>query len=214
MYDGENGHRFHVHILSPEAWELITGVLPPISPITEDTYKANNIPWYSILDDHIPSLNKVSEALQSIKSVDQLDVAQKTAKIDPNCPPACAFHRQSPIVCVFRPCSHTACDACLGRALRTRSECPQCRATVIRFVGIKEPILNVTEYAPSESGQETWNVTASGIENLARQAAESNNVTIIHLEGDKVSGLHGDSQVKGKGRANDFQYWSDDDEFE
>jgi len=189
MYDGENGHRFHLHILSPEDWELITGTLPSISPITEDTYKANNIPWFSVFDDHIPSLNKISETLRSIKSVGQLDAAQRMAEIDPDCPPACPLHEQAPIVCIFRPCSHTACDTCLGRALRTRSECPQCRATVIRFVGMKEPIVNVTECAPSETGQDVWNIT--GIEHLAQQASDSNNVTIIHLEGDRVSGPNG-----------------------
>ncbi|KIM86505.1 hypothetical protein PILCRDRAFT_328093 [Piloderma croceum F 1598] len=170
MYDRENGHRFHVHILSPEDWELVTGFLPPISPITENTYKANKIPWYSVFDDHIPSLDKASEVLQGVKS--------------------------SPTVSIFRPCSHTACDTCLGQALRKRSECPQCGATVIRFVGMKEPILNVTECTASESEQEAWNIT--GIEHLARQAAESNNVTVIHLEGDKVNGPHGKWDVKGK----------------
>jgi hypothetical protein len=60
---------------------------------------------------------------------------------------------------------------------------------------MKEPILNVTECTASES-EEAWNI--NGIEHLAQQAAESNNVTVIHLEGDKVNGPHGKWDVKGK----------------
>ncbi|KIJ66163.1 hypothetical protein HYDPIDRAFT_27346 [Hydnomerulius pinastri MD-312] len=125
MYDEEKGHRFHLHIISPEAWEVITGVLPPITPVSEEMYKMHKIPWYKLADDHLPVLpSSASTPLSGVKSVAQLDSSAKQAEIDPSRPPGCSVHASAASTCVFRPCSHTACSACLGAAMMARMACP------------------------------------------------------------------------------------------
>ena len=59
---------------------------------------------------------------------------------------------------------------------------------ISRFVGMKEPVTQVTEVAEPEDGETAWDV--SQMEDLARQAVDSKNISIIHLEVDRVSPLH------------------------
>ncbi|KDQ50850.1 hypothetical protein JAAARDRAFT_544555 [Jaapia argillacea MUCL 33604] len=191
MYDEEQGHRFHIHILSPSDWEIVTGVLPPISPITAESYTGNNIPWFSIADDYTTGLTNTSQALGNLKSVHEMDRSkgfQLPDLVDPDRPPNCPLHSRSTSTCIFRPCSHVGCDSCLGAAMLKGSRCPKCNARVERFVGIKEPIAQVTEMSNDAPGSKEWNVAQ--IEDLAQRATVSNNVAIIHLEGDRVAPLH------------------------
>jgi hypothetical protein len=166
-------------------WQWVTGVLPPISSISADTSKSNDIPWYSIFNDHISSQNMIPQVLSDVRSATQIEPTKSTADIGPD--RACALHSHYPGVCVFRPCSHTACDACLGKALRMGSKCLKCSAAVVSFVGVEEPIPQVVECASTDGGQAAWRIT--GMEDLERQTVDANNVTIIHLEDDNVSGL-------------------------
>jgi len=53
---------------------------------------------------------------------------------------------------------------------------------------MKEPVTQVTEVAEPEDGETAWDV--SQMEDLARQAVDSKNISIIHLEVDRVSPLH------------------------
>jgi hypothetical protein len=167
--------------------QIVTGVLPPMTPITVETYKSHNIPWVSISDQHVPSLNTTSPILGSLQSVAQLDRAKfsEIPELDPDRPPMCALHPRTTATCVFRPCSHTACSTCLGAALLKRSHCPKCATKISRFVGTKEPVAEVAE---SEDGETAWDI--SQMEDLARQAVDSKNISIIHLEMDRVSPLH------------------------
>ncbi|KIJ04488.1 hypothetical protein PAXINDRAFT_22224 [Paxillus involutus ATCC 200175] len=192
MYDEEKGHRFHVYIITPEAWEIITGVLPPISPVSEETYKMHNIPWYQLADDHLPVLPlPASNPLSGVKSVAQLDAASKHAEIDPNKPPGCTVHSSVASTCVFSPCSHTACSACLGTAMIARMSCPvpTCNARIARVVGMKDAVtIPAAGELEDQEGEMAWAV--GKLEDLAIQAVDLGEVSIIHLEEDRVPGLH------------------------
>ncbi|KAH7927431.1 hypothetical protein BV22DRAFT_1193589 [Leucogyrophana mollusca] len=191
LYDEDRGHRFHVHILTPEAWEVITGVVAPITPVTAEAYRRNNVPWFSLSDDHMAGLQS-SGPLSSVKSVAQLDQEkhiQSGGDIDPNKPPGCSLHNRSPSACVFRPCSHTACNTCLGTAMMKRMQCPMCSAKIARIVGMTEAVPQVVESGDDE-GTLAWDVAQ--IEELAITASDSRNISIIHLEEDRVPPLHGE----------------------
>lgn len=171
--------------------QMVTGVLPPITPIAMEMYMSPNIPWFSLSDDHVPSHTGNSQVLGQLKSVTQLDDAKRTSSpdtIDPDRPPMCSFHPRAIAASVFRPCSHVACAACLGGALLKGSQCPNCASKVERFVGMKEPIPQIKELVDSEGDETTWEI--SQMEELARKAVDSGNITIIHLPEDRVPPLH------------------------
>ena len=169
----------------------MTGVLPLMTPITAETYKSHNIPWFSMADEHVPGLDTSSQVLGSLQSVAQMDKAklsEVTKPIDPNHPPACALHSRATATCVFRPCSHPACSTCLGAALLDLSHCPKCSVKISRFVGVKKPVTQVSEVAESGDGEMAWDI--SQMEDLAQRAVDSKNISIIHLEVDRVSPLY------------------------
>ncbi|KIJ57789.1 hypothetical protein HYDPIDRAFT_120313, partial [Hydnomerulius pinastri MD-312] len=189
VYDEERGQRFHVHIVNPTEWELITGVVAPIKPISASSYKHPNLPWFVLADSHKTTLSAAGSSLSQLKSVAELD-AEKEAEcadeIDPDHPPSCSKHSRTASVCVFRPCSHTACSACLGAVMMLRMKCLACEKKVDRIVGMKDAVV-VPSQVEDVDGLE-WDV--SQMEELATLAADSKNVSIIHLEEDRVSPLH------------------------
>ena len=211
VYDQENGRRFYVHIVTPEMWEVrkptifsinerftrvktITGVLPPITPITREMYIQNGVNWYKLFDDYVDSITFVSEALSNVLSITQLDKQNSKSSarsqlpdlIDPNAPPGCSIHPRERSSCVFRPCSHVACEKCLGSAILAGSKCPNCRAGIEKFVGMLTPI-PVTSLNPGNTDQEReWSVKE--IERFATTAADK--VIVIHLPEDRPSPLY------------------------
>jgi len=169
------------------------GTLPPITPITEETYQQFNIPWFSLADGHVPSVSATSSVLADVKSVMQLDKAKRSqmpelTDPDPFHPPMCSLHSWTKSTCLFRPCSHPACSTCLGTALLKRSHCPKCGSQITRFVGMNDPVPQVSEADESKDGEPAWNV--SQMEDLALRAVDYGNITIIHLEEDRVAPLH------------------------
>ncbi|KAF8838426.1 hypothetical protein BDN67DRAFT_1013094 [Paxillus ammoniavirescens] len=194
VYDEESGQRLFVHIVTPKHWELITGIIAPISPISASMYKQPNVPWFQLSDDHALALSgDANSPLSAIKSVAQLDAekpAEPSDEIDPDRPPSCSKHLTIPSVCVFRPCSHTACSACLGAVMMLQMKCLSCEGKVERFVGMKNAIVVPTPVGGGD-GME-WDV--SQMEELASLAADSKNVSIIHLEEDRVPALQSSSK--------------------
>ncbi|KAJ7215918.1 hypothetical protein GGX14DRAFT_518352 [Mycena pura] len=207
VYDEENGQRFHVHIISAELWETVTGVLPPITPITPDTYKAHNLPWFTLSDSNVASLAPTTDVLENVKTITHIDHEKATAEkaqaltaaealIDPDHPPSCSIHIKVVADVVFRPCGHTACSGCFGRAMLKRSRCPLCSQEIGRFVGMKEPVAGVDEAGNADDdGNSTpaWNTMLADIElseALAAQAIRQGKVVVIHLEKDSVGSLH------------------------
>ncbi|KAF8838429.1 hypothetical protein BDN67DRAFT_1070734 [Paxillus ammoniavirescens] len=190
VYDEESGQRLFVHVVTPKEWELITGIIAPIIPISASTYKQPNVPWFQLSDDHTLALSgDANSPLSAIKSVAQLDAekpAEPSDEIDPDHPPSCSNHSKIQSVCVFRPCSHTACSACLGAIMMLQMKCLTCEHKVERVVGMKDAIVVPTPVGDVDGLE--WDV--SQMEELASLAADSKNVSIIHLEEDRVPPLH------------------------
>lgn len=64
-----------IHIVNSVAFEAITGMKPPPTPITAYSYKKRGIPWYSRYDEKTPGLS-AAKAFQFIKTVLQIDKAR------------------------------------------------------------------------------------------------------------------------------------------
>ncbi|KAF8148063.1 hypothetical protein B0H34DRAFT_803183 [Crassisporium funariophilum] len=135
MYEKKLGQRFHVHILTTEAWEVrsmltnartsslktnavavalqdITGMVPHKSPISPETYKEYNLPWYTLYDEHLPALKSDGKSvLQHIKSVLQIDqqISKASLGLGDGSDEFCSQHPNASATCVFRPCAHLAC---------------------------------------------------------------------------------------------------------
>lgn len=56
-----------------------------------------------------------------------------------------------------------------------------------KFVGVKDPMPEITEVDGDEDGT-SWDI--SEIEHLANEAADSGTITVIHLPEDRVSSLY------------------------
>ena len=70
-----------------------------------------------------------------------------------------------------------------------KSRCQKCGAAVTKFVGVKDPVPQVTSVGDDEvEGTESWNIAE--IEQLAQEAVDLKNIVIIHLPEDRVSPLY------------------------
>ena len=70
------------------------------------------------------------------------------------------------------------------------SKCIECKVVVSKFIGVKNPIPQVTPATDSEEAEydeAEWNIHE--LEELAKMAADSKVVTILHLSQDKVPPL-------------------------
>ncbi|KAJ7152799.1 hypothetical protein C8R46DRAFT_1301987 [Mycena filopes] len=182
IYDENQGQRFHVHILSPEQWEEITGMLAPITPIARALYAQYNLAWFSLYDNFQPDVSHVSEALAALKSVsalDEINMSSASALVDPDHPGYCSVHIGQITTCVFRPCGHTGCSGCLGAAMLNGSRCTTCNAHIERFVGTTQPV-PVTVSRSSDGDTREWSVSV--IESLARQTRDRATVEIVQFD--------------------------------
>lgn len=201
VYDEERGHRFFVHIITPELWEAITGVLPPITPITREMYTQNGVPWNKLFDDYMECVTAGPSALSGVLSVTQLDKqnsasfagveSQLDDAIDPKAPQNCSFHPSATSPpCMFSPCRHLACTNCVSSAVLGGFKCPYCQATVKEFVGMQTP-LPVPKKRGRAYPEGQW--SAEETEELARAAvaqASSKAVIVIHQQEDRPSPLY------------------------
>jgi hypothetical protein len=71
-WDEDSATPLCIHIVNSEAFEAITGLKPPATPITAYSYKKRGIPWYSNYDESALGLPG-AKAFQFIKSVFQID---------------------------------------------------------------------------------------------------------------------------------------------
>jgi len=158
-------------------------MLPP----TSTGISSNQSPWFKLHDEHVSSLSvSSSSSLLHIQSIKQMEDSSNTIHTeqdsginDDSTNIQCERHPQILAFCIFRPCSHFACQGCYDEAISNHQLCPHCDKTVSRFVGVKDPI----EQTMLSKGDE-------------RAVADSGDVTIIHLPFDRVSPLYAKNIAK------------------
>ncbi|KAH8817860.1 hypothetical protein DL96DRAFT_1751790 [Flagelloscypha sp. PMI_526] len=188
IYDDENPSRVFIHTVSTIAWEMITGTVCPITPITPALYKAHDYPWYSIYEEGLPAVNPTGK-FDNIQSVHQMDYVSATELVDPKSPPDCARHPGRTSKCISRPCSHPACGECFGDALFSGGKCPVCSAKVEKHVAFDKPAPKVI--SGGGGTEATWWEMESQLEGVSVE--DGNMTTTCMLVEDRVSALHGAS---------------------
>ncbi|KAI5476934.1 hypothetical protein MNV49_007035 [Pseudohyphozyma bogoriensis] len=189
-------HRLFVHTVSPELYEIMTGFLSLLSPITPDTYKENNYPWFDLYSE-TPATTEAGE-FQNVHSLAEVDAivsaslqkplagrAPLRELLDPRHPPDCSSCADERAACVFRPCNHVACAECLFKTQEGSKVCVVCRERVARFVGFRNPVeTRKLEELEAIEGEK-------GIKGVTVEQAKGGKVWTVMLREDRVSGLRG-----------------------
>jgi len=150
VYDEENPYRVFIHTVSTAAWEIITGIVCPVTPVTPELYKGYNYPWFDLYDEHLPTVHH-SGAFSAVRSIGQLDNAPLPSYdlLDPRSPPNCPRHSERQAACVARPCGHPACAQCFGESLFAGDKCLVCKQKA-RYIGFDKPVPKVNHGEGSE----------------------------------------------------------------
>lgn len=185
-YDTENGIRLHISIINAAIFSTVTGLTPPTTPVSPQTYLNLGLPWYKLFDEHIPHANNTPGALSRVKSiaaVSSLKAAsgKRKTKDFQNCG-YCSY--QMPTIRLI-PCKHVVCDDC-ANGLAPKA-CPSCDRTVrsrMRFAAAM--------VMPGEEDDDGVEAEAHDerIRVLKRYAADGRVVSFKHADQD-VSGLSG-----------------------
>lgn len=176
-------------------WEQLFGVLPPISSITTDTYKDNNLPWFNLYSE-LPTTNQAGQFqnVQTISEIDDIKLNLKPSEnINPRNPPPCTEHASIKSVAIFRPCGHLACSQCLFSTIDQNSQCVSCKEHVIQFTGIKVGIdqkkLKLMIAIEGERSIEGVRIDESNVPNVVN----------LLLKEDRVSRLRGATRKHARG---------------
>jgi hypothetical protein len=144
-------------------------------------YEKYHYPWYQLYDEDVAGIS-LTGGFTCLQSVHQFD-NQQTAKegsafisLNPNTPPPCTTHSAITAVCVFRPCGHFACAACLGMGMINNSKCCVCSCDFLKFVKFENVI------PPARMGSWTGHLDTN---------TGDDDVITLFLDKDMVSGLHG-----------------------
>ncbi|KAJ7808031.1 hypothetical protein B0H14DRAFT_3482749 [Mycena olivaceomarginata] len=156
VYDEENSHRVFIHTVSTAAWELITGVVCPVTPITHELYKAHHYPWFDLYDEHLPTVHH-HDAFEGLSSITKLDTSPNGAQPQ---------HSTRDTACVARPCGHSACSQCFGEGILGGCKCRVCKRKVDKYVTFDKPVPTVIQGGGSEG---TWWEAEMQIEGVVRE---------------------------------------------
>ncbi|KAL8290558.1 hypothetical protein RQP46_002816 [Phenoliferia psychrophenolica] len=203
-YEKKPSHRVFLHLVSPEMWERMFGVLPPITKIDALTYKKNSFPWFDLYSE-TPATNQAGhfQNIQSLAEVDSTlirplkkNFTESTTKtpspelLDPSKPPSCSKCPGRNAACCLRPCSHVACDKCLGSIVESwGTRCLVCSLVVSRFVGFASPVESRKRKeleAIAKEIEKERNIVGVTVEQV-----DDSKVWSIMLDEDRVNELHG-----------------------
>ena len=134
-YDHSKGQRLHISVINSAYFTSITGLPSPPSPVTPQTYLANDLPWFTLYDEHIPAANNASTPtpLSNVLSVAQLHKHRKQTNENhastSGAPEVelleCGYctYEMATQRCV--PCGHAFCDDCSNTGV-----CPLCHTPI------------------------------------------------------------------------------------
>jgi len=142
FWDTSRAEYLHVYILNSATFTRVTGLAPPSTPVSAETYISYNYPWFDIYDEGVPTV-QASDALMNIQSVatkDGLTLEEMQSNEAAN--DAGVLYWECSICmtagCNIRisPCQHLLCSSCaiVSETFKQLSgqekRCPFCRQSV------------------------------------------------------------------------------------
>lgn len=138
-----------VQLLNSVAYEAITGMLCPPTPITLQTYVAAGIPWFDTYRNNTAETSGYAN-FSGIRSVGEIDAGKGVTEgvsVAEKGNVACTVCKRNFCDCVLRPCNHAFCAACVrGRMFakdgygRVQGRCWECGTGVRHIVGFSAPM--------------------------------------------------------------------------
>lgn len=169
-YDTQPHHRIVVHVVNSQVsfaavapakalalknpglqmWESLTGVVLRASYIRKEHYTTSNIPWSSDYNEY-PSLANVDPNSSPV-SKNSIHLLRHTSdSLRSHRCSICGPSKRA--TCVYRPCGHFGCEACLDFSIECR-HCGECGEEVVKFVGFEGSV----EGRMEEGGRGAWTV--------------------------------------------------------
>jgi len=71
-WDENDYDRVYVHIVNSMMYREITGLEPPATPVTAETYAKHNLPWFNVYDETMSDIAPSPE-LSQVKSIKEMD---------------------------------------------------------------------------------------------------------------------------------------------
>ena len=71
-WDENDYDRVYVHIVNSMMYREITGLEPPATPVTAETYAKHNLPWFNVYDETMSDIAPSPE-LSRVKSIKEMD---------------------------------------------------------------------------------------------------------------------------------------------
>jgi hypothetical protein len=76
-WDPDNYATLFVHLVNSEQYMEITGLEPPPTPISAQTYASYGLPWFGLYDEHMGDLSPSAE-LGRVKTIREIDAERRT----------------------------------------------------------------------------------------------------------------------------------------
>ncbi|CAM1504856.1 Fc.00g024470.m01.CDS01 [Cosmosporella sp. VM-42] len=133
-----------VQILNSVAFETLTGMLAPPSPITPQMYLKQGLPFFASYGEG--TTTDGGHNLVNVKSVGELDAdgenIQLGSSLSSSTKIGCTFCGRMLCDSILRPCNHTFCSTCITgyMAYHNTVVCRICNAHATKLIGFSAPM--------------------------------------------------------------------------
>ncbi|KAL6401435.1 hypothetical protein AUP68_15305 [Ilyonectria robusta] len=132
-----------IQILNSVAFEALTGMLTPPTPITPDMYKSHGFPFYAAWGEGAKTDG--ADNLFNLKSVGDIDASSPIrfgSNVTQGMKIACTSCGKNLCDSILRPCNHSFCSACINSYMTFGGVivCKLCRARATKLLGFSAPM--------------------------------------------------------------------------
>lgn len=132
-----------IQILNSVAFEALTGMLTPPTPITPDMYKSQGFPFYSAWGEGAKTDG--ADNLYNLKSVGDIDASSPIrygSNVTQGLKIACTSCGKNLCDSILRPCNHSFCSTCINSYMTFGGVivCKLCRTRATKLLGFSAPM--------------------------------------------------------------------------
>jgi len=174
----------NVQILNSVAFEALTGMLTPPTPISPELYLKHGYPFYTQYREEAAKTSGAEE-FQVIKSVGQIDdlgadINLGTAMLQHG-KVGCTLCEKNFCDCIIRPCNHTFCSTCIWKDIKygARISCRLCSRNADQILGFSAPM--------GLPGQDKVDLSTAEVRTLPPRGGHFAFMSVAELMGSEIS---------------------------